>query len=293
MTFGESMHTMSFADSVESAIPLHLTKGSRMATYRDVKRQIAELEKQAEILRKAEAARAIANIKSQIARFDLKPADLFEDLTAVAGDRPLPVSSQPIASVVPVIAAKSTPAKKPRAAAKYMDPDSGKTWNGHGKAPAWIKSGNRDDFLIAKVKAKLNEAPASTKAGVKPAVKTNGKTAPKAQAKPVAKAAAKPAAKTPATKVVAKPAAKSSASKALPAKKPVTAAPATPAPVAKKPAPAKKPVVKAKAPVKKPAAKPKAAPVKVADSTPPAPVAAEAAAPEPVASVAPVESTQA
>ena len=280
------MHTMSFADSVESAIPLHLTKGSRMATYRDVKRQIAELEKQAEILRKAEAARVIATIKSQIARFDLKPADLFDDLTVVTGDRPLTVSSPPIASVVPVIAAKSIPAKKPRAAAKYMDPDSGKTWNGHGKAPAWIKSGNRDDFLIAKVQAKLNAAPASTKAAAKPAVKTNGKTAPKAQAKPVAKAAAKPAAKSPATKVAAKPAAKSSATKALPSKKPVAAAPATPAPAAKKP------VVKAKAPVKKPAAKPKATPAKAADPTPPAPVAAEAAAPESVASVTPVESTQ-
>ena len=118
MTFGESMHTMSFADSVESAIPLHLTKGSQMATYRDVKRQIAELEKQAEVLRKAEAVKVIANIKSQIQRFDLKPADLFEDLTAVAGDRPLPVSSQPIASVVPVIAATSTPANTINSMAK-------------------------------------------------------------------------------------------------------------------------------------------------------------------------------
>ena len=263
-----------------------------MATYRDVKRQIAELEKQAEILRKAEAARVIANIKSKIARFDLKPADLFDDLTVVTGDRPLTVSSPPIASVVPVIAAKSIPAKKPRAAAKYMDPDSGKTWNGHGKAPAWIKSGNRDDFLIAKVQAKLNTAPASKKAAAKPAVKTNGKTAPKPQAKPVANAAAKPAAKSPATKVAAKPAAKSSATKALPSKKPVAAAPATPAPAAKKPTPAKKPVVKAKAPVKKPAAKPKATPAKVTDPTQPAPVAAEAAAPESVASVTPVESTQ-
>ena len=290
MTFGESMHTMSFADSVESAIPLHLTKGSRMATYRDVKRQIAELEKQAEVLRKAEAVKVIANIKSQIQRFDLKPADLFDDLTT---DRSITASPVPVASVAPGVAVKATPAKKSRSVAKYMDPVSKKTWNGHGKAPAWIKNGNRDDFLIATVQAKLNAAPASKKAAAKPAVKTNGKTAPKAQAKPVAKAAAKPAAKTPATKVVAKPAAKSSASKAPVAKKPVAAAPATPAPVAKKPAPAKKPVVKAKAPVKKPAAKPKAAPVKVADSTPPAPVAAEAAAPEPVASVAPVESTQA
>ena len=118
MTFGESMHTMSFADSVESAIPLHLTKGSQMATYRDVKRQIAELEKQAEVLRKAEAVKVIANIKSQIQRFDLKPADLFDDLTT---DRSITASPVPVASVAPGVAVKATPAKKSRSVAKYME----------------------------------------------------------------------------------------------------------------------------------------------------------------------------
>ena len=107
-----------------------------MATYRDVKRQIAELEKQAEVLRKAEAVKVIANIKSQIQRFDLKPADLFDDLTT---DRSPTASSAPVASVASGVAVKAAPAKKPNAAAKYMDPVSKKTWNGHGKAPAWIK----------------------------------------------------------------------------------------------------------------------------------------------------------
>ena len=243
-----------------------------MATYRDVKKQIAELEKQAEILRRAEAAKAITNIRTQIARFDLKPSDLFDHLVPVSTDTAIAASSESITSVLPGIAAKITSAKKPRAAAKYMDPDSGKTWNGHGKAPTWIKNGNRDDFLIAKVKAKLNTAPISTKAAAKPAIKANGKTAAKAQAKPVAKAAAKPAAKAPAAKVVVKPVAKSPVTKALPAKKIAVVAPANPAPVTKKAAPAKKPVAKAKAPVKKSAAKPKATPVKAVDPTPPAPV---------------------
>ena len=48
-----------------------------MATYKDIKRQIAELEKQAEELRKAEAARIITGIKTQIIKYDLRPADLF------------------------------------------------------------------------------------------------------------------------------------------------------------------------------------------------------------------------
>ena len=240
-----------------------------MATYRDVKKQIAELEKQAEILRKAEAAKAIANIRTQIARFDLKPSDLFDHIMPVSTDLAIASSSEPIASVLPGIAAKITSAKKPRAAAKYMDPVSRKTWNGHGKAPSWIKVGNRDDFLIAKVRANLNAPAVKTKAVAKPAPKASSKTAePKAQAKPVTKAAAKPAAKL-------------SAAKALPAKKPAAVAPANPAPVTKKPAPAKKPV--AKAPVKKPAAKPKATPAKVVDPTPPAPVVIATTPPSEVA----------
>ena len=248
-----------------------------MATYRDVKKQIAELEKQAEILRKAEAAKAIANIRTQIARFDLKPADLFDHIMPVSTDLAIASSSEPIASVLPGIAAKITSAKKPRAAAKYMDPVSRKTWNGHGKAPSWIKVGNRDDFLIAKVRANLNAPAVKTKVVAKPAPKASNKTAePKAQAKPVTKAAAKPAAKA-----VAKPVAKLPAAKALPAKKPAAVAPANPAPVTKKPAPAKKPV--AKAPVKKPAAKPKATPAKVVDPTPPAPVVIATTPPSEVA----------
>jgi DNA-binding protein H-NS len=31
---------------------------------------------------------------------------------------------------------------------KYRDPDSGATWSGRGKEPAWIKDKDRDAFLI-------------------------------------------------------------------------------------------------------------------------------------------------
>jgi len=152
-----------------------------MATYKDIKRQIAELEKKAEELRKAEAARIIAGIKTQIIKYDLTPADLFDvgstDVTTT------PVMAIPETRA---IVAKKTLSKvvakapKPASVPKYMDPKTLKTWTGHGKPPSWIAAasskGKRDDFLIAKVE-KLqaeNKAKAAEKlsaAAVKKAVK--------------------------------------------------------------------------------------------------------------------------
>ena len=34
------------------------------------------------------------------------------------------------------------------AAPQFRDPETGKTWNGHGRAPGWIKGKNYDDFRI-------------------------------------------------------------------------------------------------------------------------------------------------
>lgn len=47
----------------------------------------------------------------------------------------------------------SPKARKPRAAPKYRDPDTGKTWTGKGRTPAWmhphLEGGKaKEDFLI-------------------------------------------------------------------------------------------------------------------------------------------------
>ena len=34
------------------------------------------------------------------------------------------------------------------AAPLYRDPETGKTWNGHGRAPGWIKGKHYDDFRM-------------------------------------------------------------------------------------------------------------------------------------------------
>ena len=224
-----------------------------MATYQSVQRQIAELQKKAEVLRKAEAAKVIAGIKAQIEKYALTPSDLFETV-ATSGS----------STAVPAEAPKAAPAKKPTAtkseklAPKYRDPVSKKTWNGWGKAPEWIKKGKREDFLIGKEKPAV--APKAVKAVAK-------KAAEQKAAKVVAAPSKKPvASKTPA-------AAPTSASKPV-AKKAVVAPKAKPAPAPKVAVAAKtKPTAKKVA-----VAKPKAAPAKkaVAPKRPAAPPASPA-----------------
>jgi hypothetical protein len=138
--------------------------------------------------------------------------------------------------------------------AKYMDPRSGKTWTGHGKAPGWItaatKAGRRDDFLIEKLKQAKDAKPAEK---TKLANSVATKKAPTAAKKVATKKPKAPASKAP------------SVSKASVAKKKPTAAKAKPASQAKK--------VATKAPAKSPAkakarAKPMAKPVKKTTAVP-------------------------
>jgi DNA-binding protein H-NS len=183
-----------------------------MTTYRQLKQQIAQLEKKAAIAMKEEVRKAIESIKQQIAEFGLTAADLGLKVARRAG-------------------ARTAKGKKLALAPKYRDPSTGKTWNGHGKRPAWIvaaqKKGKLEELAIA--------ASSLAKAPVKPAVKKTQKK-PAAVAKPaVKKAQKKPA---PAARPTAKQAPKKPVAP-LPEKR--TAAPKAAAkkPAAKKPAPTK------------------------------------------------------
>jgi DNA-binding protein H-NS len=152
-----------------------------MTTYRQLKQQIAELEKKAAIVRKEEATKAIEAIKQQIAEFGLTAADLGLVIAKQHG-------------------ARTTKANKLALTPKYRDPTTGKTWNGHGKRPAWIviaqNEGRLDELLIAK-------APPQAKASVKPAAKKTQKKRTSATKKPVTK---KAAASTKKPRTAAKPA---------------------------------------------------------------------------------------
>ena len=105
-----------------------------MTTYRQLKQQIAQLEKKAAIAMKEEVRKAIESIKQQIAEFGLTAADLGLAIARRTG-------------------ARTAKGKKLVLAPKYREPGTGKTWNGHGKRPAWIvaaqKKGKLEELAIA------------------------------------------------------------------------------------------------------------------------------------------------
>ncbi len=173
-----------------------------MPSYRDVKAQIAKLEKQAEDLFKKEVATVVTKIQGLMQEYGLTPDDIAGRVKAFK-DYKAPKAIRKVKS------------GKPAGIPKYSDPVSGKTWTGHGKAPAWIaaavKAGKKEDYLIGKTS--------------KPAKPSN--VAPK----PATKVAKKPAPKTVATKAApAKLAVKKPVAKKATPKKPIAkAAPTTPA----------------------------------------------------------------
>ncbi|QBE67553.1 H-NS histone family protein [Pseudoduganella lutea] len=95
-----------------------------MASYQEIKAKIAELERQAEELRRAEREGAIQKIRELMQNHGLSVQDL-------AGS----TKKQPKKDRSPV-------------AAKYRDPKSGATWTGRGRAPLWLNGRSKDDFLI-------------------------------------------------------------------------------------------------------------------------------------------------
>jgi len=190
-----------------------------MSKLAALKKQIAALEAQAERIAKEEMSSAIAKVKDIMAEFNLTIEHLTQSVTGKG-------------------AAKKSKAKS-ASVAKYVDPKTGKTWSGFGRAPGWIAGAkNRDAFLVGKSPA----APSAAKAPVG-AKKASSKAAKVVKAarkasKPAAKkavAAVKKASSAPATPPAAKkkPAAKKSAAKKAAAAKRVVAAPvettATPA----------------------------------------------------------------
>jgi DNA-binding protein H-NS len=194
-----------------------------MTTYRQLKAEIAKLEKQAESTRQLEKASVVAAMKKTIEEFDITAKDL--GLTGRTK-------------------ATTKKGEKVQRPPKYRDPKSGATWSGFGHAPKWlaaaVKRGRKDEFLIGASPSAVAKAPSA--AANKPVTKktTAKKTAPK---KPAERKPAKPAAKKakPAVaKKVEKPAAKKvkkAVPKAAPKKKAAPAKVAAPKAAATTPAP--------------------------------------------------------
>lgn len=104
-----------------------------MKTYSAPKAQIDKLEKQAEAIRQKEVSKVVAELKKTIAEYDLSAADLGLS----AGGRTMPQRKARRAVAVTV------------GEPKYRNPQTGDTWTGRGRPPAWIAGvKDREAFLI-------------------------------------------------------------------------------------------------------------------------------------------------
>ena len=90
-----------------------------MPSYQELVAQKKELDKRIEEARRQESEAALERIKQLIATFGFTAQQVF------------PLHGE-----------------KKKVAAKYYDPDTGKSWTGRGKPPAWLEGKDRSLYEI-------------------------------------------------------------------------------------------------------------------------------------------------
>jgi len=98
-----------------------------MSSYKELLAQKAALDAQIAQARAAEVSAAVNTVKQLVADFGLTAEDVFSTVKKREGSA----------------------AKGGKVAAKYLNPETGDTWTGRGKAPRWLDGKDRDQFLIA------------------------------------------------------------------------------------------------------------------------------------------------
>ena len=96
--------------------------------YEEIQAKIADLQAQAERVKREEKAQAIDAARAMIVSYGITAKDLGLDKAPKAKTGP-------------------TPGRK--IAAKYRDPATGATWSGRGKTPKWINgAADRSQYAI-------------------------------------------------------------------------------------------------------------------------------------------------
>ncbi|SAL42865.1 histone family protein nucleoid-structuring protein H-NS [Caballeronia peredens] len=138
-----------------------------MATLSQLENQIQKLQRRADALRERKSTEAIANIRALMAEYGLTTADLAKAGLGKKRGRPAGSKNTSVSG--------SKTAAKSKLPPKYRDPESGATWSGHARPPAWIKDApDRSIFLIDGAKEKVargRAASASRAAGAKRATR--------------------------------------------------------------------------------------------------------------------------
>ncbi|CAD6555125.1 hypothetical protein LMG27952_05760 [Paraburkholderia hiiakae] len=121
-----------------------------MATLQSIQARIAKLQAQAESLATTKSTAVLDKIRGLMDKHAVTLADIESFVGKRRGRKP----------------GTTVAAKEGSSAAKYLDPKTGATWTGHGRAPAWIaKAKDRSKFLIAGGAPKSVAAVKTPKAG--------------------------------------------------------------------------------------------------------------------------------
>ncbi|CAJ6186160.1 histone family protein nucleoid-structuring protein H-NS [Burkholderia pseudomallei] len=105
-----------------------------MPTLEAIETKIRRLQEQAEAIKAKKASATLDRIFELMQRNEVTVADIEAHLGGKKRGRP----------------SKKTSAEAAHVAAKYMDPKTGATWSGRGRAPVWIANAkDRSRFSIA------------------------------------------------------------------------------------------------------------------------------------------------
>lgn len=121
-----------------------------MATLESIQARIAKLQAQAESLTTTKSTAVLEKIRVLMDKHAVTVADIEAFVGKRRGRKPGTIAA----------------AKQGISTAKYLDPKTGATWTGHGRAPAWIANAkDRSKFLITGATPKSAAAAKSPKAG--------------------------------------------------------------------------------------------------------------------------------
>ncbi len=120
-----------------------------MATLESIQAKIAKLQAQAATVASTKSSAALEKIRDLMHKHGVGLAEIEAFVGKRRGRKPGQTAS----------------AAKTATAAKYLDPKTGATWTGHGRAPAWIANAkDRSKFLVDGAAAVASVAP-KAKAG--------------------------------------------------------------------------------------------------------------------------------
>jgi DNA-binding protein H-NS len=130
-----------------------------MATLEQVEARIRKLQERADVLRRQKSSKVIAAIHKMMEEHGLTLAELSDGKSAVTGHRRgRPAGSKKAVATPPQKTAKRVASKR------YLNPETGATWSGFGRAPAWIvEAADRSVFLVGS-KGSASTASAGTSA---------------------------------------------------------------------------------------------------------------------------------